>query len=254
MKSKHQDRTLQTSCKDCVFAAYEGKTQVGCEAGRIESFMEDDYVIWAYDDEKEFYVVDALCNYFRPPTWNGGIPDVEKASYESRPSFSFVISADGVTRKKADKTKQSILSIDYPPDKMRAIVSQKVTASVKERRLVADLWQDLDRHGIAAGVVMAVSDSLGKYDALKKAKSSYFTNIKMGQKINPDLMSIIDVELNKKLNRVAFFQDGDINMVSYAVFVAGYRDYHDYDELESDVKKEAKNKSLYSNVAQLRGK
>ena len=27
---------VSTTCKDCLFAKYEGNTQVGCELGRVE--------------------------------------------------------------------------------------------------------------------------------------------------------------------------------------------------------------------------
>lgn len=65
MKSQQSGKSnlLNTSCKECVLAIYEGKTQTGCVANRIEKFKDD--VIEAYDDEKEFYVINRLCNFYR---------------------------------------------------------------------------------------------------------------------------------------------------------------------------------------------
>ena len=61
MKSKQLDRIAETSCKDCKFAIYEGKTQTGCEAGRAEIYMEKGMALEAYDKDKEFYVINTLC-------------------------------------------------------------------------------------------------------------------------------------------------------------------------------------------------
>ena len=55
MKSKQLDRIAETSCKDCKFAIYEGKTQTGCEAGRAEIYMEKGMAFEAYDKDKEFF-------------------------------------------------------------------------------------------------------------------------------------------------------------------------------------------------------
>jgi len=54
-----QKYPITTSCKNCVFAIYDGKTQTGCEFDRINKFKATGTdIIEAYDDEKEFYVID----------------------------------------------------------------------------------------------------------------------------------------------------------------------------------------------------
>jgi len=56
---------INTCCKNCVFAIYNesGKTQVSCKLGRIEKFGSD--VLECMDADKEFYVVNRVCNAFR---------------------------------------------------------------------------------------------------------------------------------------------------------------------------------------------
>lgn len=56
-----------TSCRQCVFAEYEGNKQVGCHAGRFEVFNKHGVdLIYVKDNEKEFYLVkDKACAYFR---------------------------------------------------------------------------------------------------------------------------------------------------------------------------------------------
>ncbi len=73
VKEIHVDPT--TSCKECVFAAYAGTTQVGCELGRIEKFKaRGDEVIEAFDGENgeiksEFFIVKRRCSAYREEAW-----------------------------------------------------------------------------------------------------------------------------------------------------------------------------------------
>lgn len=61
---------METACKNCVFAKYEGRTQIRCTAGKINDYLQNEVeIIEAYDDEKDFYVVKGHCNYFRSDRW-----------------------------------------------------------------------------------------------------------------------------------------------------------------------------------------
>jgi hypothetical protein len=65
------DNQLTSSCKDCVFAVYIGKTQTECKLGRVEKFREKGVDIIEAEDleENEFFVVEAWCNYYRNQEW-----------------------------------------------------------------------------------------------------------------------------------------------------------------------------------------
>ena len=58
---------ISTSCKNCYFAEYKGNTQTGCSLDRLEKYKNiKATVIEAYDDNKEFYVIqDKICVYYR---------------------------------------------------------------------------------------------------------------------------------------------------------------------------------------------
>ena len=63
---------LHTSCKDCAFATYSGKTQIGCSADILERYRKNGAdIIEAYDDNgKEFFVInDKLCSHHREKEW-----------------------------------------------------------------------------------------------------------------------------------------------------------------------------------------
>jgi|GEM_PF-3484536 hypothetical protein len=56
-----------TSCRKCVFADYEGKTQVGCTAGRMEVFKKNgvDFICVGDEEETYYLIKDKACPYFR---------------------------------------------------------------------------------------------------------------------------------------------------------------------------------------------
>ena len=58
---------ISTSCKNCYFADYDGKTQTGCRLNRIEKYKNiNASVVEVYDEDKEFYVIqDKICVYYR---------------------------------------------------------------------------------------------------------------------------------------------------------------------------------------------
>lgn len=61
-----------TPCKDCFFAVYEGKTQVGCSAGRLEINTANHGIIEAMDfdmEKSEFYVIEGPCFFKRSAAW-----------------------------------------------------------------------------------------------------------------------------------------------------------------------------------------
>lgn len=59
-------KAIVTSCKDCKWATWTDKTQVGCAFGLIDKFNEAGIkVLEAYDQEKEFYVINRICVYSR---------------------------------------------------------------------------------------------------------------------------------------------------------------------------------------------
>lgn len=61
---------MQTPCKNCCFAKYEDITQIGCDIGMLDKHtLAGVDIIEAYDEEKEFYVIDNFCNRYRSQKW-----------------------------------------------------------------------------------------------------------------------------------------------------------------------------------------
>jgi hypothetical protein len=64
-------KSLHTSCKDCLFADYEGNKQIGCKADLFSKFETNGgKIVPTYDNEKEFFVVlGRKCPYVRDKKW-----------------------------------------------------------------------------------------------------------------------------------------------------------------------------------------
>lgn len=61
---------IHTSCKDCVFAIYDGKTQVDCESDFLNRLRQQTDILDVYDEEKEFFVVNKKkCLSYRDGKW-----------------------------------------------------------------------------------------------------------------------------------------------------------------------------------------
>lgn len=131
------DPTKQTSCKHCLFSVYENNTQTGCELGRIEKF--GDLVISAYDNDKEFYVIDRICNMHRGPNWNDGIKDIKKAYEESCMSFDIFIDCDDINDDYAEKISNELANISYPSNKYSITFFHSCDLDISKRKLISQL-------------------------------------------------------------------------------------------------------------------
>ena len=63
---------LHTSCKECAFAVYSGKTQTGCSAEILDRYRKNGAeIVESYDDSgKEFFVINnKLCSHHREKEW-----------------------------------------------------------------------------------------------------------------------------------------------------------------------------------------
>ena len=252
MKSKPPDKSLQTNCKECLFAIYNKDTQTGCMANRIDMFRNTprgDVVIEAYDGEKEFYVIDGLCNYFRPPKWNDGQPDLEKAQQESQTKFTVLIHADKITKETLSSTTTSIKEIDYPKDKISIIISHDIELATEKRQMVRKMYDffvsELD---IQSNINVYLDHKRQYYEALRKAHCVYFISTQMHEKIPKNTMKEIDNRLNQQGVRAVVFNNGNTKVISYYVFLTRFADYKDYDEFESVVTEESKSVDLYCNI------
>jgi len=251
MRLKHQDRALQTSCKECQFATYSGKTQEGCAAGRLDKLKE--YVVDAYDDDKEFYVVDCLCNMFRAPSWNEGVPDTDKARSEVMPLFSIVIGSDNSEAElpyweKLSRTTESLVKMTYDPTKVAIIYSTRATATQETKRNIRRSFDQMGAAGFNPQIVAVTEEKMRDYDTFKRAGGAYFITIVVGEEVPSTLLSDIDVQLNEKMRRAIVFDRNGLLAISFFAYSARFLLHETYESFKEHICSDSKDQGLYLKI------
>lgn len=156
MKSQQQEKKYQTNCQDCLCAEYEGKTQTGCALNRIEIFKDRGEVSEVYDAEnREFYIIDRICNGYRDPNWNGGKLDKDLILSDISVHFGILVDTEnirhtfeekGVFIEKTNKDTienfvEKIKSCKYDLSKISIALSNRVGS--KNFGAVAELFNQL---------------------------------------------------------------------------------------------------------------
>jgi len=253
MKSKPQeaDKHLTTSCKDCIFAEYEDDSQTGCAAGRLDLFRQEGTVIEAYDDEKEFYVIDRFCTYLRTKGWNEGYATPQAAREEVKPRVFIVVYLDNATPQSLDNTLQSILRLDCNRSHLFVAASQPRLGTTKEERhLSTHFFSMLKDEGINGRVMINIASQMREYDLFRGAGGcTHITTINIGDSIPPDALSKIDTELNEKNKRIVLFDYKKVTFLMYSVYLTRYAEYFNYTKFESAIRKEAKKAGLYMELS-----
>lgn len=107
-----------TPCKNCIFAAYDEDTQIGCHLGKLDVYRKRGAeILECYDQDREFYVIkDRQCPHFRNLKWLLGVRKVhgddvdykQKVKQENILSFHVIVLANRSMEKLAS-TLQSLL-------------------------------------------------------------------------------------------------------------------------------------------------
>lgn len=228
MKSEQEEARVQTSCKECVFASYEEKTQTACLADRLKHFEGD--VIEVYDDDKEFYVINRACTFFRPSSWNGGKPDADKARQEIIPSFGIFLDLSNSSLEDLPKTIESIKNIDYDSGK---IVVALCHLHLEQEPYYTEVLGDLLNSGFEAYLTISKHDSAKEWDNLNKlGRCLFFSTMRPGQEIDPEIFSDCDTLVNDEGNVFATASKNETSLFLTKVFLQHYLEYEDFDEIK----------------------
>jgi hypothetical protein len=202
MKSKLPDRSVQTSCKECVFATYDGKTQIGCLADRIIKFQ--DKVIEAYDNDKEFYVINSFCNYYRKRSWNNGVADLNRAKLESGLSFDVFIDCNDMDYDYSSRVIDFINNIDYYPKKINITLFHTYDQPRETYSKVSNIYKNINKK---VDITTCLSKDLYLHETMMKSNKTYHTVLhhkllgssiftKINDKVNNDLVKFVSASQN----------------------------------------------------------
>lgn len=242
MKYMPSDRFKQTSCKECVFAIYSEKTQTSCAADRISKLKP--YVIEAYDDEKEFFVIDRICNLYRPSGWNNNVLDIQKAKDESSITFDVLINCDNITNEYVDKIKDELKNIKYPKKKINTFLFQSSESSRDEKHMAFQLYQELE----ACTISLYMNKTEYIYSILQKSKNTFHILL---DKNNIGGISNFLIKTNSaivdELNRFILCKSENKTLISNMAIKVLYQNlYLDYENIMPLFLENAKKENLYA--------
>ena len=233
MKSRpleSKNNMYETACKNCLFAIYDGKTQVGCQAGRIDRYKDLDQVFDAYDDTHEFYVIKGICNAVRENGWNNDVAEVEKMRAENRPRFDVILDATHINKRSAeewmsfyDEVRDSDFTVDFC-----VIAPDEFTGD--QRKLVSEVLRHIDCPVIESNHVdMSITERIL---SSKRAFTVVMDSISLPV---PNMFNRIDILLNEDLRKFVLYSlDGTtaISNLAFHIYQKKLDTLNYYDVLE----------------------
>jgi hypothetical protein len=201
---------------------------LGCLQDRIDKF--GDSVTGAYDNEKEFYVINRFCNYYRDRAWGYSETDIEKVKLESSISFSILIDCDDIC-KTANSTTEYIRGIDYIDNKLDIVLYHNTDNFSKVKDSVASIARNCRK----TVNISTVSDSQNHFlhDYNKKSKSYFHCLLKSIDTAGLDFAHKINNFVNGELGRCFVIEYCGNLFVNNHIYraVAYLNEYHLYDDV-----------------------
>jgi len=239
-----QDPTKQTSCRNCLFAIYDGDTQTGCEANRIEKF--GNFVVEAYDDSKEFYVINRFCNLYRPLYWNNGIKDIVAAKKETCVTFDLLIDCDEIDEEYYDIIKHELHNINYTSQMYKVVLFYSYESTKEQKQLVLNIYKEFPN--INFSIYFNKIDYI--YGFLSKTRNSFHVILnKNNIKDCGIFINKVNELINEDLKRFVICKDSNRVAISSTTCRILYPTlYLDYETKIVELEKDSKEQNLFVEI------
>lgn len=202
---------VHTPCKNCTFAVYEGKTQTGCAAGRLDNFRRKGVeILEVFDAEGfEFFVVNKhRCNYHRTWPKDADLTDsVAKVKQEAALAFEVVIPvALSDSLDEAVETVRSFERQSHKPVRVTVVLRENVRSDGTNLTRVGPLPSQVTRLFDGVNLDVQVRETLRTLqeaesvdDATATSKSHYYVWAKPGQVYPADFLDSLSRAHNDDL-------------------------------------------------------
>lgn len=205
-------QTITTSCKKCVFAEKEGKTQTGCSLGRLEKMIEQGVGhIEAEDlEENEFYVLESACFSYREEAWeiaNKGKDLQEVLEQENYVKVNFIViikDTEGL-----ESTVNSILSQEKFSATQILLVNAGEADYFDLIEKAQELLEDKDVKFKVQDVALELTDEEIIDAAFTNVINGYYSVIECGKEVPQDLIKTLNEALNEKLIKTSMVKGHD---------------------------------------------
>jgi len=247
MKSQPQDQSIKTNCKNCAFAIYDSgaKTQISCVHNRIEKFGPK--VSEAYDEDKEFYVIDRLCTYYRDLSWGYTSNDIDKVKRESALSFDIILNCNNLTSDTELGVINFINSIDYYNEKINIILLHEHDYYNIVKDQVANIGRKINKP-FAISTCYNIKEFMFKL--LRKTKNTYHALIESPTKCDPTILNKLNDYVNIDMQRFIVASHNETKFVGNLTYKAlnNFEPGINYFENINIILESSKNSDLYIEI------
>jgi hypothetical protein len=217
-----EQKTLTTSCKDCIFSIKEDKLQTGCSFGRVEAYSNRGVNIIEAEDleENEFFVLETWCSAYREEIW--------KTAHEGE-------DLNEAIQKELDPKVQFIVIIQDTLDGLQKTIDSALNQEMfSSKRLIFVNNSDLSyfevitkiNEVVPEGTDYRIQDIRGELsdlevidEAFNNVSNGYYTVLESGKEAPPDLIKRLYDAINIKIEKVGYVEptDGVSGMTVQAV-------------------------------------
>jgi len=233
-------QSVTTSCKDCIFAVYDGDTQKDCSLGRIDKFKEKGVVIEAYDEEKEFYVIRGMfCMACRDTKWGQEHSklkeiwaDIVKKQMEV--CYHVIILLRRAGASSLVVTLESLLEQEIPPKKVTVVRKPSIDISPAK---IANTLKKYPWRWKIQNVVEDFNDGYCIDIVLNHEKKiPFYIEIESGYMFPQEFSTQFNNSINEELVRFPLAQSNSVKIVPSAIHLAyqGNQESSLKDKLEKD--------------------
>jgi hypothetical protein len=245
MNSQQQEVAVKTNCKECVFAIYDDKTQTSCAFNRIEKFGSS--IIESYDNEKEFYVINRLCNYYRHANWGYSQDDKEKVEHESALSFDIFVDCNGLSIDTKQDVINLIKSCSYYADKTEWFLYHETARYDDLKPHIASI---LSQAGRKVNVSVCEDSEWFLHHTVLKSSNVYHMLLQPTYPDNLGIMGYLNRYVNQDMKRFICSNENNVNVVSNYIYKMYYNMYGDpnYTNNISKILNELKDTQMYVKI------
>jgi len=212
----------QTPCKECPFAIYDGITQTDCKFDLIKRYKDHGInVIEAYDEDKEFYVIDKQCMYARSKNWVHLKEPFDLQTLKLHKEIKIEYQAIVFANDNLEDTKITVASLVNQTHKPSHIaIIRQVDCKIKPRELV----DVVKNHGIKWNVRNTIREDIPNsfmIDYIIDAKHyEYYAVFNAGDHVQCDMFSRLNAEIRHNFNPISILKpdsSGSGLFVSYTL-------------------------------------
>jgi hypothetical protein len=217
--TQSENKHVQTSCKDCLFATYENNTQAGCQFGRTEKFTD---IIPAFDNDKEFFVIPRLCNYYRDEKWNNGFASLSLAKKESAVTIDILFNFNKIDDAFLNRIKSFIdyniwgnnnyitEETLYDQNKINYAIYHN-TIPQEDRQRISQFYLS---HTNMSLTVNKVDDNLFIHEKLMQSNKTYHMIIDQESKFDNDIVIKLNNLINEDLSKALLVKHQNVWIIS----------------------------------------